>query len=243
MSNPKYCKGCRYGRWLIAAVLLALLLGSMLPTKWRYPQPSDCSYPIYVSSVNHFHAELIVPVTTAVFDWRSHLALAQLGSPASPYRYLSFGWGDRKFFMNASFDPITIFDTLLLPGPGVMHVWGHRNKPSQLPPAFEIKQLWLSRAEYLTLMAFINGSFQHSPQGSAQYIRRGLYADSGFYEAVGSYSIARTCNIWTAEALKQAGVNTPLWSAFAPAVMQHLSSNCGIAKRYRPQQQFLGAKL
>jgi uncharacterized protein (TIGR02117 family) len=230
MSRRKHLKACRYGLLSLAVVLVALLLGYITPTKWDYHSQSDCIYPIYVSSVNHFHAELIVPVETAAFDWRSHLSLSQLGSHADTYRYLSFGWGDRRFFMHASFDPITIFDTLFLPGPTVMHVWGHQDEPAQLPPAFEVKQIWLSRAEYLKLMQYVDESFQHTAQGSAQYIQPGLYADSGFYEAVGSYSIVRTCNIWTADALKQAQVNTPVWAALAPAVMQHLRSNCGIAK-------------
>jgi uncharacterized protein (TIGR02117 family) len=230
MNRDPCSKACRYGVLSLAAVLLALLLGAFLPTKWHYRTPSDCTYPVYVSSVNHFHAELVVPVTTAAFDWRSHLTLSQLGPSADTYRYLSFGWGDRKFFMNSSYDPVSIFDTLFLPGPTVMHVWGHREKPSQLSPAFEVKQIWMGRAEYLKLMQFIDASFRHSIQGSAQYIRQGLYADSGFYEAVGSYSIVRTCNAWTAEALRQADVNTPVWAALAPPIMKHLNSNCGIAK-------------
>jgi uncharacterized protein (TIGR02117 family) len=230
MPHQKHSKACRYGLLSLAIVLAALLLGYVMPTKWDYHAQSDCTYPIYVSSVNHFHAELIVPVQTAAFDWRSHLSLSQLGPHPETYRYLSFGWGDRKFFMDASFDPITIFDTLFLPGPTVMHVWAHRDEPAQLPPAFEVKQIWLSCAEYLKLMQYVEGSFQHSTQGSARYIRQGLYADSGFYEASGSYSILRTCNIWTADALRQAQVNTPVWAALAPAVMQHLRSNCGIAK-------------
>jgi uncharacterized protein (TIGR02117 family) len=230
MKSKQRAKTFRYIIFGLLSLAIVCLIGYLTPTKWHYPPQSDCTYPIYISSVNHFHAELIVPVTTAAFDWHSHLTLTQLGLHADAYRYLSFGWGDRNFFMNASFDPITIFDTLFLPGPTVMHVWGHIEEPSQLSPEFDVKQIRLSRAEYLKLMQFINGSFQHTPQGSVQYIRQGLYADSGFYEAVGSYSIVRTCNIWTADALKQADVNTPVWAAFAPAVMQHLHSNCGITK-------------
>jgi uncharacterized protein (TIGR02117 family) len=229
--NPKQrVKALRYSLLGILTVAIVCLIGYITPTKWHYPSQSDCTYPIYVSSVNHFHAELIVPVTTAVYDWRSHLTLTQLGSHADAYRYLSFGWGDRKFFMNSSLDPITIFDALFLPSPTAMHVWGHTEEPSQWPKDFEIKQVQLNRAQYLKLVQFINTSFQHTAQGSAQYIRQGLYLDSGFYEAVGSYSILRTCNTWTADALKQADVNTPVWSATAPAIMQHLHSNCGIAK-------------
>lgn len=230
MNRWKYTKCFRYGLISLVIILCTLFLGYLTPTKWHYPPQSDCTYPIYISSVNHFHAELIVPVTTAAYDWHSHLTLTQLGSHADAYRYLSFGWGDRKFFMNGSLDPISIFDALFLLGPTTMHVWGHTEEPSQWPKDFEIKQVQLNRAQYLKLVQFINASFQRTAQGSVQYIRQGLYSDSGFYEAVGSYSIVRTCNVWTADALKQAEVNTPVWAAAAPAVMQHLHSNCGIAK-------------
>ncbi|WP_404784849.1 TIGR02117 family protein [Altericista sp. CCNU0014] len=228
MRERKHSKACCYGLLSCVFVLLALLLGCLLPTQWHYRAQSDCSYSIYISSVNHFHAEAIVPVTTAAFDWRSRLSLSQLGPNADKYRYLSFGWGDRQFFMNASFHPIAIFDTLFLPGPTVMHVWGHAEKPDRLPPAFEVKQIWLSRTEYLKLMQFIDASFKRDTQGNPRYIRQGLYADSGFYEAIGSYSIARTCNTWTADALRRAGVNTPVWTALAPAIMHHLRSNCNV---------------
>jgi uncharacterized protein (TIGR02117 family) len=220
----------RYGLVAFVSLLAALLLGYLLPTKWHYIADSDCTYPIYISNVNQFHAELIVPVTTADFDWRSHLNLAQLGPKASRYRYLSFGWGDRQFFMNGSFDLVSIFDALFLPGPSTMHVWGHIDEPSQLSAQFEVKQVWLSRTEYLKLIQFVSAGFRRTNQGAVQYIRPGLYPDSGFYEAVGSYSILQTCNTWTAKALQQADVNTPTWSALAPSVMYHLRSNCGLAR-------------
>jgi uncharacterized protein (TIGR02117 family) len=180
---------------------------------------------MYVSSVNQFHAELIVPVTNAAYDWRSHLNLKELGPDADTYRYLSFGWGDRDFFLRGSFDPISIFDALFLPSSTVMHVWGHQEL-QHLSPAFEVKQVQLSRAQYLKLTAFINAGFQRSRTGKLRYIRQGLYSNSAFYKAVGTYSIFRTCNIWTAEGLRRADVNTPLWSALAPAIMHQLKNSC-----------------
>jgi uncharacterized protein (TIGR02117 family) len=229
MSRRPSSKFCRYGRLFLATILLALLLGAFLPTKWHYRTPSDCTYPVYVSSVNHFHAELVVPVTTDAFDWRSHLTLSQLGPKANTYRYLSFGWGDRKFFMNGSYDPISIFDTLFLPGPTVMHVWGHQDLKRFNSSNFELKQIRLNRKNYLALVHFIEAGFQHDTHHTVRYLRQGLYPESGFYEAVGSYSILRTCNSWTAEALRKADANTPLWSALAPPILHQLKSDCDVS--------------
>jgi uncharacterized protein (TIGR02117 family) len=225
--NAKRCKSCRrILLWSTVACLGTLLVGILVPTKWHYLPQSDCTVPIYISSVNQFHAEIIVPVRHSSFDWRQQLNLEQLGKDSDRYRYLSFGWGDRAFFMNASYDPITFFDVLFLPGPTVMHVWGHANPPLTLGSAFEVKALRISRAQYLKLAEFINGSFQRNTQGNTRYIQPGLYPDSGFFEAEGTYSIVRTCNAWTADALRKVDINTPLWTGLAPAIMAQLKGNC-----------------
>jgi hypothetical protein len=103
----------KFGKFLLLGLLgfgLAALIGAFTPTKWFYSPQADCTVSIYVSNVNNFHAEIILPVNNQVFDWRKHLDLNKLGQDADRYNYLSFGWGDRQFFMNSSFDPITIFD-------------------------------------------------------------------------------------------------------------------------------------
>lgn len=216
---------CRYVTSIGVVLLAGFSLGVGLPTKWHYPPQGDCRYPVWVSSVNQFHTELILPVANDAVDWRSKLNLNQLGAAANTYRYLSFGWGDRAFFQDASFDPVTLFDALFLPGPTALHVWGHSGVP-QLGKDFELKQLWLSRAQYQRLSHSIAVSFQRDAQGQPRYIRTGLYPNSGFYEALGTYSLFHSCNNWTAAALRTADVNTPYWAALAPAIMGQLRNNC-----------------
>jgi uncharacterized protein (TIGR02117 family) len=201
------------------------MIGCLIPTQWSDRPQADCTYPIYISSVNQFHAELIFPVTNAAYDWRSHLNLKEMGTDADTYRYLSFGWGDRDFFLKGSFDLVSIFDALFLPSSTVIHVWGHSDL-QHFSSAFEVKQIWLSRAQYLRLVDFINKGFQQTQTGKPHYVRYGLYRNSAFYDAVGNYSILRTCNIWTAEGLRKADVNTPLWAALAPAIMHQLKNSC-----------------
>jgi uncharacterized protein (TIGR02117 family) len=215
---------------LLLGICTVATIGVFTPTKWIYGKQNDCSVTIYVSNVNNFHAELILPVSNEAFDWRQQIDLQQLGVDADSYRYLSFGWGDRHFFMNASFDPITIFDVLFVPGPSVMHVWGHTTPKLQLGKAFELKQIKISQQEYLQLTKFISSSFQRSADRQVSYIKPGFYKNSGFYEAIGNYSLFRTCNNWTAEALRVADINTPQWAALAPAVTKQLNCDCGQAQ-------------
>jgi uncharacterized protein (TIGR02117 family) len=230
MKRKDWAKRLRYCLLGILSLSLVLTLGCLLPTKWQYQAQRDCTYPIYVSNVQNFHAELIVPVTNAAFDWRSHLNLSQLGPNADTYRYLSFGWGDRAFFMDNSHDLKTVFAALFLPTPTVMHVWGHSDLKELHPPTFELKQVNLTRKNYLALMSFISQGFQQNVHHQVQYLKKGLYPESGFYEAVGSYSLLQTCNTWTADALRTANVNTPVWAVLAPPILYHLKSDCSTAK-------------
>jgi hypothetical protein len=93
-------------------------------------------------------------------------------------------------------------------------------------PNEQLKCLRLGRTDYLSLMGFINNTFQLSPDGSKQRIGSGQDRESSFFAANGSYSILNTCNSWTADGLRAANVNTPLWGGLATPVMQQLRNGC-----------------
>ncbi|HEY9826667.1 MAG TPA: DUF2459 domain-containing protein [Stenomitos sp.] len=198
----------------------------LVPTKWHYSQQADCSVSIYLTSVDQFHTEIVLPVQAPGFDWRQHLNLAQLGSSPFSYRFISFGWGDRRFFIHPAYDPISIFDALLMPSAATLHIWGHSQSPPRFSAAFEVKELHLSRRDYLKLARFVNGSILRDATGKSHYIQAGFYPYSAFFEAKGNFSILRTCNIWTADALKQVHINTPMWAALAPAILPQAKGNC-----------------
>ncbi len=81
-------------------------------------------------------------------------------------------------------------------------------------------------ANYLRLVNFIKNSFQLDAAGNKIKISCGYDNSDSFYEAKGSYSLLRSCNDGTAEALQKADVNTPLRSTVSSAIMFHLNSGC-----------------
>jgi hypothetical protein len=107
-----------------------------------------------------------------------------------------------------------------------MHVWGHSTKKPQLGDRFQLKKVDLSREEYLRLSKFVEDSFSLKVDRKPVYLQTGFYQNSGFYEAKGTYSVLRTCNAWTAEGLRLADVNTPVWTALAPAVTWQIKCDC-----------------
>ncbi len=215
-------------RFIVPNLCLAILLtiSYLTPKKWGNYSQTDCAIPIYIANQG-IHTEIIVPVENEYFNWNQYLRLSEIGRDAnSEYKYLSFGWGDRAFMLetptSATINPVTAFNALFLPTPSTVQVQGYlvfpRNK--------ETKCVKISGANYLKIVNFIKSSFQLDAGGNKNKIGYGYHNSDSFYEANGSYSILRSCNDWTAEALRKADVNTPLWSTLSSAILFHLNSGC-----------------
>ena len=159
--------------------------------------------------------------------WQKYLALNNShGASNSAYKYLSFGWGERNYYTNP---PTQIKDkifkglqALFLPNRSVIRVQRYRSIPLQL----EVECVGVSQSEYLKLMKFIKSYFQLSDLGEEIIVAYKPNANARFYEAKGTYSILRNSNCWTAEGLRTANINTPLWAGLSSAIMFHLSGHC-----------------
>jgi uncharacterized protein (TIGR02117 family) len=230
-------------RWLLLYPTLGLVAGAVLlaiaaitPRRWGFTQTEPCDYKIYVSG-DHFHTNLWVPVETPVFRWRDQLDLTQVGGDASQFRYLQFGWGDRIFFVETpSWEQVQLSNALrALFRPGnasALLVKGHAALPEM--PNDTVRCLRLGKTDYLALMAFINNSFQTNGAGK-QRLASGQDRQSSFYAATGTYSIFNTCNSWTADSLRAANVNTPLWAGLAPPLMQQIRNGCECDEQARKE--------
>ncbi|NJP09016.1 MAG: TIGR02117 family protein [Leptolyngbyaceae cyanobacterium RU_5_1] len=213
---------------LVAGVAL-LAIAALTPRKWSFSQTEPCEFTVYVSG-DEFHTNFFVPVETSVYDWGDHLNLDGIaGSSSKDYRYLQFGWGDRIFYMETpSWDQVSPTNALrslfFWQNASAMFVKGHSSVPHF--PNETLKCIRLSKTDYLALMNFIDTSFQADKQGHKQRIGSGQDQQSGFYAAHGYYSAIKTCNSWTADGLRAANINTPLWAGLAAPIMYHLRNGC-----------------
>ncbi|MEG4056712.1 MULTISPECIES: TIGR02117 family protein [unclassified Microcoleus] len=215
---------------VILSLSAFLTIGYLTPRKWGNYSQADCTISLYISD-QAIHTEIIVPVKNEYFDWNQFLPLTEIGRDAtSDYKYLSFGWGDRAFMLETStsaiINPVTVFKALFLPTPSTVHVQGYRVPPQNI----ETKCVKISGANYLKIINFIKDTFLLDAAGKKIKISYGYDNSDSFYEAKDSYSILRTCNDWTAEALQKADVNTPLWSTLSGAIMFHVNSGCECQK-------------
>ncbi|MFM9264786.1 TIGR02117 family protein [Tychonema sp. BBK16] len=205
---------------------ICLTIGYLTPRKWGNYSQTDCAIPIYIVNQG-IHTAIIVLVENEYFNWNQYLRLSEIGRDTnSEYKYLSFGWGDRAFILetptSATINLVTAFNALFLPTPSAVQVQGYRVFPRNKAT----KCVKISEVNYLNIVNFIKSSFQLDAGGNKIKISYGYHNSDSFYEANGSYSILRTCNDWTAEALRKADVNTPLWPTLSSAIMFHLNSGC-----------------
>ncbi len=228
----KYIKNLSLRRLLyrcFAAIFFSLALLScvvLIPAKWGNHSKHHCEIKVCVSNTG-IHSNIIVPTENPVFDWHQYLSIDDIGIDSLPnYNYLSFGWGDRDFYMStpslANLKLSTTFKALFLRNPSVLYVQGYQI----IPNYFEVKCIKINQNDYLQLINFIKSSFQLDANGKQIRLGNGHTDNAGFYASKGSYSILRNCNSWTAEGLRKADINTPLWSGLSSAIMLHLKSNC-----------------
>lgn len=203
---------------LSLAYVAAGLIGGSIPANpdWR---PSPGGVTIYLES-NGVHTDLVVPVTAAGIDWRELIRPEDIGDPRyAAYDHLAIGWGEARFYREtphwADVRVMTALHATLGSDQTLLHV-EHIPAP-QIGP--DVRPIALSRAQYRRLAAFIAESFAPTGTGGRPKIFPGYDNFDAFYSAFGRYDALMTCNNWTGDALRSAGVRVGRWTPFAVTVI------------------------
>lgn len=223
----KLSRTCHYLFILFLSLFMTLGIACLIPTQWHYSQNQNCEVSIYVIN-SGVHTDIIVSLQNQIFDWKKYFNLDKIGTDFNQnYQYLSFGWGDENFYVHTpsirNLNIIRVLKALFFPNnSSVIRLQGYE----RLPKTQNIKTVRISSDNYLKLTNYILSSFQKDQNQQIIRIANGYASHDGFYAAHGNYSIMRTCNQWTADALRVADINTPLWGGFSSVIMWHLRSNC-----------------
>lgn len=120
-------------------------------------------------------------------------------------QYLSFGWGERNYFMARA---PTFGDAMsaLFPGPAVLLVTPLYRAPQDSRAGKQVFEVRLSKTGLDRLSNHLWAAFDRSGDGTLRRLAAGHEPGSVFYAATGTYSASYTCNTWTAEALRAGGV-------------------------------------
>jgi uncharacterized protein (TIGR02117 family) len=176
---------------------------------------------VYIQT-NGVHSDIVVPVKNELKDWSKEIQFQQTKSKDSLMNYLSFGWGDKGFYLEtptwADLKASTAFNAAFGLGESAMHATFYK-KMAEGKDCVKIK---ISKEEYLKLVGYIENSFDRNKEGIPIFIPAVTYDKNDvFYEANRSYSLFYTCNTWANNALKSAGQKAAFWTNYDQGIFQH----------------------
>ena len=208
---------------LIIIYFLLVILLTLIPVNRAY-NPSEFGIEIFITS-NEVHIDFVLPVNNEQRSWWNDFPLNYFTLVDSSYKYISFGWGDKDFYLNtptwADLKWDIALKALFLPTPALMHITYIREKPVETSLT---KKIIISDAQYEKLIQYLTSSF-HKNEDSSFIL---IYVPSksnyeNYYEANGSYNFINTCNNWTNQGLKYIGIKTATWAPFDKCVLYHLN--------------------
>jgi uncharacterized protein (TIGR02117 family) len=138
------------------------------------------------------------------------------------YPFVEIGWGDGEFYRASGYSYWKGLKALFFADGAVLHVTGFGSEYASYASANQEIELQLSEEGFSQLSEYILQSIDSPEETEAVALGRALYGRGHFYGAKGHTSIFRTCNTWTANALKKAGCDVSTRSTTASGLMKDL---------------------
>lgn len=176
---------------------------------------------IYIMS-NGIHTDLVVPAVTPQIDWTQEIKYSHTVHANPAYKFLAIGWGDKKFYLETpTFSDLKV-GTALNAISGFSSAAIHTTYYQHLIEDSNCKKIMISHEQYVKLVNYIINSFQTDPAGHFIKVDTKIHYDYGdaFYQANGHYSIFKTCNTWTNNALKACGQRSCFWTIFDTGLLK-----------------------
>ena len=211
---------------LIAPLVAALvyLAVAWLLTAWpanRVQRDGGAQVQAWVLS-NGIHTDLVLPARGHGMDWHTVFEPAHARAARPDADHVAIGWGDREIYLyTPEWKDLTAQRALRAAvgaNGALLHVTHLRLADM---PWGSAHRLPLSQAQYDRLVRYVLDSM---PQGKVRPVPGAHYArNDAFYEATGSANLFRTCNNWTGDALRAAGVTVSRWTPLDFTVTAHLA--------------------
>ncbi len=192
----------RIGFRVLVWFVIAMGLAACAPAAPLPPADSGPRIHTVLVVSNGWHAAIVMA--------RAEAAATGLLPEAADFpqaAFLEFGWGDRDFYPAAEPSLGVTLGAALTATPAVMHLAGLARAPAPSLAEPEVVPVALSQDGLRRLIGAIAGTFERPAGGRAQAVSRGLYPDSFFYNARGTFYLFNTCNTWIARMLRAGGVN------------------------------------
>jgi uncharacterized protein (TIGR02117 family) len=218
-SAAKYLKrGVFALATIIALYLLAALAGSLLPVNQHWQSPED-GIELFIET-NGLHSGIIMPIWSDTHDWTPLVRPEHLQDPSRYGSHILVGWGHEGVYRNTrAWTDLRASDAIsaIFGSDKVLIHIDHLQYPQAYP--HYRRSLKVSAAEYRKIAAAIEAKFTLDRQFRSQP-SKGYGESDLFYQSHGHYNAFYTCNNWTSDVLRQAGIRTGLWTPFQGGVMR-----------------------
>lgn len=121
-------------------------------------------------------------------------------------RFLVVGWGNDEFYRAQKVTLPILLRAIFLAEPSVLHVAGVPGRVTDFFPHRRVYKLSVGDAGFSKMLRYLDAAFALDAAGQRIPVQHGFYPASQFYQARGKYFLLKTCNVWTARALREAGV-------------------------------------
>jgi uncharacterized protein (TIGR02117 family) len=176
---------------------------------------------IYILT-NGVHTDLVVPITTDLYDWSREIKFENTLAENKQYKYLAMGWGDKGFYLETpewkDLKASVAFKAAFALSTTAIHATYYKT----ITVGENCREIIVSKEQYQRLVNYITNSFKKDKNGKFIHIvTNAVYGlDDAFYEANGSYSMLHTCNSWANNGLKASGQKCCLWTAFDTGIFE-----------------------
>ncbi len=211
---------------IFALILLWGCAAFLLPEipvnkNFRACSDQDC-LTIYLRS-NGMHTDIVFPVETEIFTWNSIFPYTTFHGVDTTFQYVAVGWGSKEFYLNTpTWDDVKISSALKaasgMDGTAI-HV-SYLKRPPSITDGYG-QSIQISGEQYQIMLNYIDAALQKDQQDQPILITNPGYDEyDNYYEAKGRYSVFKTCNVWTSDCLKKAGIRNGFWTPLAASVIE-----------------------
>jgi uncharacterized protein (TIGR02117 family) len=180
--------------------------------------PSDAGSRVYdfYACDNGVHVDLVLPAAGQGRDWFGVFPPSDFAGDVTAASHVILGWGAKSFYAAtrewSDIRPMPVLKALFWQDSAVLHV-SYGGDPAGRANCRRVSSNAAGRD---ALFAYVDATLHGLPRRGDL---PGYGANDAFYEAAGTYSLFRTCNVWTADALKRSGQRMALWSPFSFQIM------------------------
>jgi len=176
---------------------------------------------IYLQT-NGVHTDLVLPTKNKTLNWNKLIDVNTTKAKDTTAKFVAIGWGDKGFYLETPSWAELKLSTAAKAAFGLSSTAMHCTFYTKLVETEDRKKIFLSYKQYKRLLKFILESFEWTESGETVLVDTKVryYEYDTFYEATGRYSLFKTCNTWTNQALKHAGLPSAYWAAFESRVMK-----------------------